>query len=251
MTLPVVLCSSQRRRQAQALQRLPSRGSLGALLLHVRSSPVSAVVSESESFSALSRWRFCVSECQKADRKLGYHKRTCGKRLSDVDPVPLYSASDLASSSSTVNRHLRRQLDALARNSDALWHTFNGHETISTMFGCGDGSGTPEGAEELKAHHLANRKLAVEQKDPLAIGIIALAATEGFKSTDLDLKWHRTEAEIAKSRREAARLLAVTKEQLRREFELTEDELEDTMVLALRNMPEWGQEAHKATVDRV
>ncbi|ORY88139.1 hypothetical protein BCR35DRAFT_330344 [Leucosporidium creatinivorum] len=200
---------------------------------------------------SVGRWvPYCSVECQKSDRKLGDHKTTCGKRLSEVASVPLYSASDLASTSSTVNRHLRRQLDALARNPDILWHTFDERETISTTFGRGDGSGrVPEGAEQLEAHHLANRKLAIEQKDPLAIGIIALAVTEGVKCTDLELKWYRTEEEIEARRKERARLLSLMRGQLQREFELTEDGLDETMALALREMPEWAKNAHRDTLE--
>ncbi|ORY88143.1 hypothetical protein BCR35DRAFT_330349 [Leucosporidium creatinivorum] len=198
------------------------------------------------------RWvPYCSAECQKSDRKLGDHKKTCGKRLSDVNPVPLFSSSELASSSSTVNRHLRRQLDALALNPNAIWHTFDGNRVYPTTFGSLAGSTElPESVEQLKAHHLANRKLSIEQKDPLAIGIIALAVTEGFKSTELELKWHRSEEEIKAARQERARLLSVTKGQLQREFELTEDGLDETMALALRDMPEWAKDDHRDTLEQ-
>jgi hypothetical protein len=158
--------------------------SLGPLLLRVRH------FSASRRCSTLT-FLLVYSECQKSDRKLGKHKETCGKRLSDVNAVPVLSSSELAASSSTVNRDLRRQLDALARNTNTIGHIFDTDQTLHTTFACADSSGkVPEGAEEIKAHHLANRKLAVEHKDSLAIGLIALTATEGFKATDLELKWN-------------------------------------------------------------
>lgn len=250
--------------QASSLQQMRQGGSRRVVLLSVSLDsrlgaarvsaprPLLFVMPPSSDFSLT----LCDhSECQV--RHFPSHKKSCGKRLSEAESVPIFSTSTLSQSGTPLSPFLVRQLHAQKLHPQAYWIHFVGEQVAGVTLPTYDQPDVDpvKALQSLTFHHemLKARERAIYEKDPMSIGLVARSALDivsaagGIDEIGLAMsRSHRREAAKLKEAKEERS--ADFKRQVCTEFEITEAQLDDLMEQAELEGPDWYKTIRRSTI---
>lgn len=196
------------------------------------------------------------SECQV--RNYSWHKKTCGKRLSET-LVPIFSPSN---SSAELNPFLVRQVKALERQPKALWVFFRDSEIWRCLY---TGSDDPsidvdpnkdDDGRRYRRGMLKARDRAIYDKDRLSIGVLAHSVLNAVQLESPEVAKVELALGFTKDGREQLKTIKEEKERSRREavqqfcaeFELSSSELEEIMEYADTESPDWAKSIRRNTI---